>query len=185
VYNGDFEAMGQFAGENEPLGYGWATSGGGGSNSNSDSNSKSISFIDVPAAGPHGGHGGHGGGGRTGRAGLFNASAAGDVGWLSQALTLCPGATYRTSALARAPGRAAFRCRAVFSIGGQQVGVLAPPGGDDEWDGELLGAADYTVGPDDADASVELKVDLACPGAPDMRGDRILEIDDISVEMVG
>jgi hypothetical protein len=115
--------------------------------------------------------------------GRFNASRAGQAGRLEQPLTLCPGATYRLSAAARAPGSgaSAFRCRARFEIGGRVVGALAPGR---RWEETLLGAADYVVGPDDADAAVDLTVDMACPGAPGVPGTRVLELDDIDVGLV-
>jgi hypothetical protein len=103
---------------------------------------------------------------------------------LLQPLTLCPGATYRLSAAARAPdgGRAGeFRCRARFKIGGRTVGALVPG---QRWDETLAGAADYMVGPDVADAAVDLRVEMACPGAPGVDGARILDLDNVDVGMV-
>jgi hypothetical protein len=160
VYNGDFQRRGRFAGRAEPLGWGW---------------SGDAAFTDAPGSAA-------GGGWR--RVGRFNASRAGQAGALLQPLTLCPGATYRLSAAARAPdgGRTgAIRCRARFEMGGRAVGTLVPG---QRWEEALVGAADYTVGPDDADAAVDLRVEMACPGAPSVGGERILELDDIDIGMV-
>ena len=162
VYNGDFGRRARFAGRAEPLGWGW---------------SGDAAFTDARASAA-------GGGGAWRRVGRFNASRAGQAGALLQPLTLCPGATYRLSAAARAPdgGRtAAIRCRARFEIGGRAVGTLVPG---PRWEEALVDAADYTVGPDDADAAVDLRVEMACPGAPSVGGERILELDDIDIGMV-
>jgi hypothetical protein len=160
VYNGDFRARAPFGGRAEPLGWGWAGS---------------ASFTDAAAAAS---------GSPWRRVGRFNASRAGQQGVLLQPLTLCPGATYRLSAAARAPDggkTGAFRCRARFEIGGRAAGTLEPGR---RWEEALAGAADYTVGPDDADAGVELRVEMACPGAPGLGGERVLEIADLDIGMV-
>lgn len=97
---------------------------------------------------------------------------------VSQALTLCPGTSYDFSAYSRQE-RTSSECSAEFVIGGQSL-FLAEPG--TSWE---FGSEQYTLTGSDAEAaSVDLDIIFVCIGSGDDDGNRVIDIDDVSLTPV-
>ena len=139
---------------------------------NSTMDSTPIYFIDHEASQLRPARGGD----HTGR--VVSGEAGASIR-IHQALTLCPEKSYTFSAYVRQPSEDSD-CSIEFILGGRILFSLQP-GVSWERDTE-----EYTAeGTRPEDLSVDLEIGVVCNGAGDSNGNRVIDLDDVSLKPNG
>jgi hypothetical protein len=162
IYNGGFElTITTQQGLTEPQDYGWITN-----------DATHVQFMDTtePDQLTPGGS----------RVAQFAADSSTATGILWQPLTLCPNKSYEFSANAR-QNFTLDDCTASFTIGDFSLGSLDPG---EQWTNTLTNPAIYAVGPDAANASVNLEITMQCSGIS-YGNYGVLELDQLALVPTG